>query len=464
MTSSDSRVVEELIAIVGPSHVLTDRDVIRTYETDWTTRFSGRAGAVVRPGSTAEASRVLALCFRERQAVVTQGGNTGLVGGATPSNGALVLSTQRLTQVGAVDTNTAQITVGAGVTLSTMQEVARAVGLDAPVDLGARATATIGGMVATNAGGTRVIRHGMMRAHVHGLEAVLADGTVVSRTGGLLKDNTGYDWPRLLAGSEGTLAVITEIRLGLTPRLAERTVVGVGWNTLDDAVHWVAALRRLGHLWSAEVVTARGCRMVADQLGLSIPDAFAAPYTVLVEIDGFDTALDDVGATLGSGELERAATEPSVAGPTQGQQAERLWQVRERHTEAINTLGPPVKLDVTIPLDRLDEFVSVLSNITDDAVIFGHIGDGNLHVNVPALGHLSRHDEALQIEGRVLRAVADLGGSISAEHGIGRAKRDLLHLSRSPAEIMMFHTLKHALDPRGILNPGCLLPAASDLG
>jgi FAD/FMN-containing dehydrogenase len=464
MISPGGRFFDELVAIVGSSHVLVDRDVIRTYETDWTTRFVGQALAVVRPGSTAAVSEVLTLCHREGQAVVTQGGNTGLVGGATPMDNALVLSTQRLTRLGAVDSVTAQITVGAGVTLSAVQEAARASGLDAPVDLGARSTATIGGMVATNAGGTRVVRHGMMRAHVHGLEAVLADGTVVSRIGGLLKDNTGYDWPRLLTGSEGTLAVITEVRLGLTPRMGERTVVVVGWNTLADAVCWVAALRQLGHLWSAEVVTASGCRFVAGQLGLSLPGVFTAPYALLVEIDGFAHAIDDVSATLSSGELELAVTEPFVAGPAEGQQGERLWQVRERHTEAINTLGPPVKLDVTLPLHRLDEFVSVLSNIRADAVIFGHVGDGNLHVNVPALGHPERQREAAAVEDQVLHAVAKLGGSISAEHGIGRAKRDLLHLSRSPAELVLFQSLKHALDPQGILNPGCLLPPPSDLG
>jgi FAD/FMN-containing dehydrogenase len=464
MVSSGSRLIEELVAIVGPTHVLIDRDVIRTYETDWTTRFVGRAISVVRPATTADVSAVLALCSRHGHAVVTQGGNTGLVGGATPMGDALVLSTQRLTDIGDIDTVAAQITVGAGVTLANVQTVARLVGLDAPVDLGARGTATIGGMVATNAGGTRVVRHGMMRAHVHGLEAVLADGTVISRMGGLLKDNTGYDWPRLLTGSEGTLAVITAVRLGLTPCLVERTVVAVGWQSLGDAGRWVAAMRRLGHLWAAEAVTARGCRMVADQLGVNLPDVFASPYTVLLEIDGVDHALDGVAATLSGGELNRAVTEPFVAGPAQGQQAERLWQIRERHTEAINTLGPPVKLDVTLPFSRLDEFVSVLSTIATDAVVFGHVGDGNLHVNVPGLGDPDRHNEAVAVEERVLRAVATLGGSISAEHGVGRAKREMLHLSRSPAELMMFQIIKRALDPRGILNPDCLLRSAGDLG
>jgi FAD/FMN-containing dehydrogenase len=399
----------------------------------------------------------MAVCHRHGQPVVPQGGNTGLVGGATAMGGELVVCTHRLTDVGVVDQRSAQVTVGAGVTLARLQEIARASGLDAPVDLGARGSATVGGMVATNAGGTRAVRFAMMRAHVHGVEAVLADGTIVSRLGGLIKDNTGYDWPRLLAGSEGTLAIISAVRIGLVSALSNRCVVAIGWSTLSDAVHLVAAMRDGGHLWAAEGVTNAGCAIVASRLSLPLAPVFASTYTSLLEVDGYEQCLSELERCEAMGLLSSATTDPVVVGPEQPHQAERLWEVRERHTEAINTLGAPVKLDVTIPLHALDEFVTEVASRCPEAIVFGHIGDGNLHVNIPGLGHPERADEAHLLERSILTLAADLGGSISAEHGIGRAKPEMLHLSRSPEEIGLFRAIKHALDPEGLLNPGCLL-------
>jgi FAD/FMN-containing dehydrogenase len=444
---------------VGEPHVLVDPDVTASYRTDWTGRWTGGCLAVVRPADTAETVAVVRLCASSGASMVPQGGNTGLVGGAVPTEGQVVLSTRRLDQLSEVDDLTGQITAGAGVTIATVQQAAERAGWQYPVDFGARDTATVGGTIATNAGGHHVIRHGMTRRHVLGIEAVLADGTVVSHLGGLLKDNTGVDLAGLLCGSEGTLGVVTAARLALVPRLDARAVAHLGFPDLEEAVAAIGPLRRnLAGLEAVEVMFTDGLRLVAGSLGAAPP--VDAPVVVLVEVaDRDDPSLRVAEALEGV-----VSTDAAVVATDPRQRAE-LWRWRDAHTESINRVGPnpPHKLDVTVPLAVLPRFVRDIRDLVPSVApgaqlwLFGHLGDGNLHVNVtgPDPG-----DDA--VDDAVLRLVARLGGSISAEHGIGRAKRRWLHLGRSPEEISAFRAIARALDPAGVMNPGVLLPDDAD--
>ena len=352
-----------------------------------------------------------------------------------------------------VDVVSAQATVGAGVTLSRLQQHVRAFGLDVGVDFAARDSCTIGGMVATNAGGERVLRYGTMRAQVLGVEAVLADGSVVSRLGGLPKDNTGYDVVSLLAGSEGTLGVITRLRLRLVPLLAGRAVALIAVDDTAAAVDVVRRLRdRLPSLEAAELFFADGLALVRQQAGLAPPFADDHPAYVLVECAQHRDPTDDLLAAL---ECEHVR-DATVASDPRGRHA--LWAYRESHTESISAAGVPVKLDVAVPLPVLAAAVAELPGTvaavapSARTILFGHVNEGNLHVNV-----LGAVDEGEAVSDAVLKLIASYGGSISAEHGVGRAKRDWLTLSRSPEEIAMMRSIKNALDPGGLLNPGVLL-------
>ena len=447
-------VLDDLRAVVGDEHLLVDPDLRRSYESDWTGRFSGEALAVVRPADTAQVAGVLLVCAQHGQAVVVQGGNTGLVGGSVPAGGEVLLSLSRLTEIGEIDAASAQVTVGAGATLAAVQAHARRHDLDVGVDLAARDSATIGGLVATNAGGIRVLRYGSMRAQVAGGEAVLADGTVISRLGGLVKDNTGYDLVSLLCGSEGTLGVLTRLRLLLVPRERARCVALLA---LPDAATAVAALPSLRaglpDLAAAELVLSPGLELVRAYNGSPAPFAQAHPAYLVLEcagaVDPTERLVDAVGAVEG-------LLDATVATDAAGQRA--LWAYREQHTEAISAAGVPVKLDVSVPVSRLPELVERLPDAVRRAadasrlIVFGHVNEGNLHVNV-----LDAEERADEVTDAVLRLVADLGGSISSEHGVGRAKVAWLGLSRSPAELTAMRAVKAALDPAGILNPGVLL-------
>ena len=445
---------QRLAEAVGDDHVLVDASLRASYETDWTRRFHGTARCVVRPATTAEVASVVQVCAAEGVAICLQGGNTGLVGGSVPVEGAVLLSTARLRDLGEVDPLSAQVTVGAGVTLAAMQKHVRAAGFDVGVDFAARESCTVGGMVATNAGGERVLRYGTMRAQVLGVEAVLADGSVVSRLGGLPKDNTGYDVVSLLAGSEGTLGVITRLRLRLVPLLAGRAVALIA---VDDTAAAVDVVRRLRHglpsLEAAELFFADGLALVREKAGLAAPFAEQHPAYVLVECAQHDDPTDDLLGALEECDVVRDAT---VASDQRGRHA--LWAYRESHTESINAAGVPVKLDVAVPLPSLAAAVAELPGAVAGVVasartiLFGHVNEGNLHVNV-----LGAVDDGEAVSDAVLKLVATYGGSISAEHGVGRAKREWLSLSRSPEEIAVMRSIKGALDPRGLLNPGVLL-------
>ncbi|MBA3803219.1 MAG: FAD-binding oxidoreductase [Acidimicrobiia bacterium] len=442
----------ELADVVGRAHVITDRDRLATFETDWTGRFQGTAAMVVRPGSTDEVSGVLTRCKAQGVGVVTQGGNTGLVGGGVPrpdGDAPVVLSTIRLDELGGVDCDAMQVTAGAGVTLAAWQAQARDAGLDAPVDFASRESATIGGAVATNAGGSRVVRFGTMRSQVVGIEAVLADGSVVGSLSGLAKETAGIHWPSLLAGSEGTLAVVAAARLRLVPWYRRTATALVAVDDIAAAVSLLAYVRaRLDSLDSIELVLPAAMALVAEHLGADVPVGDSGAY-VLVECAAHDDPVDELAAAI---ESSGAVLDAAVS--AEGPRRDHLVAFRDRITESIAAAGVPLKLDVAVPVSRLDELVRRATATVDELggrlIAFGHLAEGNLHLNVLGAG------DAEAITDTVLRTATELGGTISAEHGIGIAKAPWLGLVRSAADLAAARAVRDAFDPQRMLNAGVL--------
>ena len=459
MTSLDKSLLHEFESIVGASHALHEDELVASYSTDWTGRFQGSTPLVLRPGTTEEVAQILRVASDASVALVPQGGNTGLVGGSVPLQGEVVLSLLRLNVCEPVDVLAQQVTLGAGVTLAQAQNHVSPFNLAIGVDLAARDSCTIGGMIATNAGGINVVRYGPMRDQLLGVEAVTADGSSISHLEGLEKDNTGYHLPGLLAGSEGSLAVITKARLRLHPHLEERCSAMLAFKSVGDAVSATAQLRRsVPDLHAVEVIFREAMDLVSDYISTSIPVRSDGSAWLIVEAasssdptDQLAQAIDDLGDLV----LDVAVGHDSTS-------RAGLWQFREKITEAIATRGTPHKLDVTLPASELAEFVSRIPEIISEvdrratAVMFGHLGDGNVHVNVLGDDGLEPDNE---VESAVLGYVAQLGGSISAEHGIGTAKKEFLHLNRSGEEIAIFRAIKSSFDPKGILSPNTLIPA-----
>ena len=446
-----------LAGIVGDGHLLADADLRAGYEIDWTRRWSGQALAVVRPGTTDEMAGVLAACHAAGATVIPQGGNTGLVGGSVPravsSRPQVLVSLLRLREIEALDGGAGEVTVGAGATLASVQGAVRPRGWDVGVDLGARDSATIGGMVATNAGGIQAFRHGPMRAQLVGIEAVLADGSVVRRLPGMMKDNTGYHLPSLLAGSEGTLGIITRIRIRLVRRLPRRAVAVVALGDADEVAVAFADLRaRLPGLLAGELLFDDGMRLVLRHSGGEAPFREPHPAYLLAEVEGAEDPTDELAAAI---EAVPGVRDAVLASDAAGR--DRLWQLRERHTESVNAEGVPHKLDVAVPIGRLAAYAAevraAISAVAPEArtYLYGHVGDGNLHVNVlgPPPG-----DEA--VDDAVLRLAIAHGGTISAEHGIGIAKVGWLEADRGASDVAAMRAIKHALDPDDLMNPGVL--------
>lgn len=457
---------DRLWAAVGADHVLTDPDLISPHATDWGGRWGGPALAVVRPGSTDQVADVVKACADAGVPVIPQGGNTGLVAGGVPAQepGPLgppvIISTRRLNRLDPIDDVSGQVTVGSGVTLGDLHRYVSTRGWEYGVDLAARDSATIGGTVATNAGGIRVVAHGMTRAQVVGIEAVLPDGTVIEHLAGLPKDNTGYDLASLLTGSEGTLGVITAVRLKLHRPHAPSSVALIGVETYDEALELMRTAVRPGvTLLAAEVTDRTGVELAMRMAGLPWPLERTHPLTLLLEIadggegEGFDEGtLGSLDVTVGLDAAERA----------------RLWTYRELQGQvftayaAEHSAPPAHKLDISAPMRDLARCAALLKQRVEAYPgviafgVFGHLGDGNIHVEIAGP---AADDEAVDMI--VLGAVAEFGGSVSAEHGIGRAKSHHLHMSRSEAEIAAMRAIKSALDPQGIMNPGVLLPLES---
>lgn len=444
---------QALARVVGSGHVLTDPVLMEQYVVDWSRRWSGVARAVVRPASTTEVAQVLALCSRHGVPVVPQGGNTGLVGGSVPGGGGplpIVLSMRRLDALGDVDSLSGQVTVGAGATLGDVRRHVAAAGWYYGVDLAARDSATIGGTVATNAGGIHVVAFGMTRLQLVGIEAVLADGTVLSHLAGMLKDNTGYDLASLFCGSEGTLGVITAVRLRLHRPAGRTTVALIGCESYAEAIALMTSAVAPGvRLLAAEVTDEQGMRLAGEMAGTGWPLERRHPLVLLLELaDGGDASglvgVDDADVVVGLDAAEQA----------------RLWTYRELQGEVFSALGVSHKLDVSAPLPVLAQCCDELRAIVgaypgvDAFGVFGHLADGNIHVEI----HGPDPDD-LAVDLAVFECIARHGGSISAEHGVGRAKAGELHLCRSAAEIDAMRAIKSAWDPQGLMNPGVIFSA-----
>jgi FAD/FMN-containing dehydrogenase len=447
---------QALAAVVGGAHVLSDPDVASSYERDWTGRYGSRSRLVVRPRDSAQTAEVMVACARHRAAVVPQGGNTGLVGASVPRAGEVVLSLTRLNEIGEVDTTVGQVTVGAGATLAALQAAARRAGEDAALDFAARDSCTVGGVVACDAGGARALRHGTARSHVAGLEAVLADGSVISRLAGLTKDNAGYDLPSLLVGSEGTLGIITRVRWQLAPLLSARVAALVPLGSATQAAELLAALRNHApSLDSCDFFLDQGLQLVLDHQRRSSPLRARAPFYVLAECAARSDPTDELAGALALAGIEDAL----IADDTTSR--EGLWTLREGHTEAINAIGIPHKLDVGVPLSQLSRFLEEVPEAVSAAggertILFGHLGDGNVHVNV-----LGADPQDTTVDDAVLELVLDCGGTISAEHGVGIAKARWLERARGAAEVEAMWAIKRALDPEHLLNPGAVLAKPS---
>jgi FAD/FMN-containing dehydrogenase len=461
-----SALLHELRACVGGSHVLTDPALLEGYTRDWTGRYGGPALAVVRPGTAEEVAAVLSACVRFGRSVIPQGGNTGLVAGAVPpaavpegSDLPVVLSTRRLTRLDPVDPVSGQVTVGAGVTLGDLQRHAAAAGWEYGVDLAARDAATVGGTVATNAGGIHVVAYGMTRMQVTGVQAALPlpEPTIVDHLSGLAKDNTGYDLGGLLTGSEGTLAVITAVRLRLHRPLGHTSLLLVGVASYAEAMRLMhAAVAPGARVKSAEVIDRTGIEVAMELSGAAWPLAEDHAVTLLLEVaDGGD----------GSGFVAEEIGELDAVLAVEAADQRRLWAYRELQSEAYSTYaavrGLPAahKLDISVPMANL---ASCCDLITDRLAacegvqvfgVFGHLGDGNIHVEL-----VGPQDDDYRSDELVLGVVGEYGGSVSAEHGIGRVKVGWLPVSRSAAEIAVMRATKAAWDPHGILNPGVLFP------
>jgi FAD/FMN-containing dehydrogenase len=416
---------------------------------------------VVRPGATAEVAAVLAVCAAHGAAVIPQGGNTGLTGASVPRGAGpgterdqIVLSLTRLDEIGPVDRAAGQVAAGAGATLSALQAAARDAGADATLDFASRDSCTLGGIVACDAGGAQALRHGTARMHVAGLEAVLADGTVVSRMAGLSKDNAGYDLPALLIGAEGTLGIVTAVRWRLAAPAPSRVAALVALDSVAEAAALLAALRaHAPSLVSCDFFMDDGLELVLAHQRRSSPVRRRTPVYVLAECAAASDPTDELAGALAHAGVDDALIADDTASRA------GLWSLREGHAEAINAAGVPHKLDVGVPLHRLAEFLDRVGGVVAAggagrrAILFGHLGDGNVHVNV--LG-AAPDDES--VDDAVLELVLACGGTISAEHGIGVVKTRWLERARGAGEVAAMRAIKRALDPAGLLNPGAVLP------
>ena len=468
---SELTLLEQLTAIVGADHVLTGEADMAPHLADWRGRYRGAARCVVRPASTGEVSAVVRVCAQAGVAMVPQGGNTSLCGASIPDDGgaAVLINLSRMNKIRAIDPDNNTITVDAGCVLQAVQEAAFEAGRLFPLSLAAEGSCQIGGNLSTNAGGVQVLRYGNTRELTLGLEVVLASGEVWDGLRGLRKDNTGYDLKHLFVGAEGTLGIITGAVLKLFP-LPRATATA--WLAIDSPQR---AVQLLGELQAAFGAGLTACELVSDvALGLvlkHIPGAqaplSASPWYLLVELSGSgeEAALQEALEHFLEPAFEREAISDAVLAQSV-EQARRLWALRENIGEAQKIEGLSIKHDISVPISRIGEFVERTDAALQEAfpgiriVAFGHVGDGNLHYNQskPEAGENAAFIAVQpQVDLLVHDFVHQFGGSISAEHGIGQLKRGELLRYKSPLEMDMMRSVKRALDPQGLMNPGKVL-------
>ena len=461
-------------ALLGDRGLTRDADLVEPWLTDWRGRFTGRALALASPASTGEVAALVRLCAKHGVAIVPQGGNSGMSGGATPdaSGTQLILSLRRMNAIRPIDIAGRQVVAEAGVILETLHHAAEALGLRFPLSLGGKGSATVGGLVSTNAGGTQVLRHGSMRALVLGIEAVLPDGQVFNALTPLKKDNRGFDLKQLLIGSEGTLGIVTAATLRLVPAVAERAVIWAGLASIQQA------RELLLHCQASEGESLEGFEVMPGHCLESVvrflPDARQPlggkhAWHALIELDAghADAAsLRDRAEAMLSNAFDKGLIEDATIAASEAQ-AEALWLLREMVAPAERAAGPAVQHDVSVPLESVPGFVeAAVAEVEAQfpgtrAVAFGHLGDGNIHFHVIAPtgtdGPAWQDGDGKTISRFVHDIVARWHGSISAEHGIGQLKRDELRRLGDPVALHLMATVKAALDPLGIMNPGKLL-------
>ena len=461
-------ILGHLASLVGVPHVLSKPEDTAVYLTDWRGRYQGAALCVVRPGNTDEVAAVVRYCHDQRIAVVPQGGNTGLCGGATPIGGELVLSLTRLNRVRSIDAANNSICVEAGCSLQAVQDAAAAVDRLFPLSLAAEGSATIGGNLSTNAGGVQVLRYGNARELALGLEVVLPDGRIWNGLRSLRKDNTGYDLKHLFIGAEGTLGLITAATLKLFPRPTKQVLA---WVAIPDPAAAIALLGRLRSRVGDGVTAFELISRAALELVLRhIPNArnplpTALDWQLLIELSG---ARGDLDVAL-TGELEEAMEAGLIVDAVVAQsdaQSVALWALRENISEAQRIEGLSIKHDIAVPVSRIPEFIARADVALNRAfpeiriVCFGHVGDGNLHYNQSKTDAQDNKEfiaQTVQVNRVVHDIVNDMGGSISAEHGLGQLKREELRRYKTDIELELMASIKKTLDPLGIMNPGKLL-------
>ena len=455
--------LRELAAIVGDAHVLTDERDTAGYLTDWRKQYRGIAECVVRPASTREVAEVVTRCAREGVAIVPQGGNTGLSGGATPAGERrqTVLSLSRMNRIRHVDPLDDSLVAEAGCILANIQQAAEAAGRYFPVSLAAEGSCQVGGILSTNAGGVNVLRYGNARDQVLGLEVVLPDGRVWNGLRSLRKDNTGYDLKQLFIGAEGTLGIITAAVLKLRARPSASATAWIALETPARAVEFLGRLReRLGECVSAFELISRNCleAVIAHARDTQDPLGSAHPWYVLVELEDtttFESLHGRLEATLAESIEKGGVRDAAIA--ASHLQAAALWRIRESIPEAQFS---NVKHDVSVAVSRVPLLIERAQAALAAkfpgvrSYIFGHVGDGNLHYNIGDQSLVERRPEVNRI---VYDAVASLDGSISAEHGLGQLKREEIKRHKQALELEMMRALKRALDPNGLMNPGKVL-------
>jgi FAD/FMN-containing dehydrogenase len=452
-------IVEDIEDIVGRAGIISGSDVaLRPNASMW--QGSCPALAIVRPEDTRELSLVMKLCHERGQAVVPWGGLTGLVNGITCTSDDIAISLERMSAIESVDADAGTITVQAGAVLQQVQEAAVEAGWLFAVDLGARGSATIGGMISTNAGGNSVVRYGMMREQVLGLEAVLADGTVISAMNEMIKNNAGYDLKHLFIGSEGTLGIVTRAVLRLRPApLCTQTAL-VALDSFDKVSQ---LLRRLGvafegKLSAFEIMWRSHYRLLVDvarKHPAFLPTHY--PYYVLIESTGADAEREKQQFTDTLQALMESEVVAAAVIAQSGPQSDQLWRLRDDVETLVAHMSPSVVFDISLPIREMERYVDRVEREINERyptarfIALGHVGDGNIHLGVGPT------DDAHGVKTIVYERLRDIGGSISAEHGIGLDKKEFLSCSRNPAEIALMRQLKAALDPKNILNPGKVL-------
>ncbi len=461
-------IVARLKAAAGEKGFSEDPKEIAPHLEEWRSKYQGRSTLLLKPASTKDVAAILGICFETGTPIVPQGGNTGLVGGQIPFHGEVLLSLKWMNRIRGVDKDGMILTAEAGVVLAEAQAAATEAGLMFPLKLGSEGSCTIGGNIATNAGGNHVLRYGMMRSLVMGLEVVMADGRVLEMLRPLAKDNSGYDLKQIFIGSEGTLGVITAANLRLFPRPAETVVAFAAVPSPDAALKLLGHMqRRTGGLLSAfELIPRIAIELVSHHIPRARdPLAAPSPWYVLIEAAGSVAGLkDQVEAALGDAITQNLARDATLA--ANEAQARTLWHIRESISEAQKREGASIKHDISVPVASIPAFIEKATQAVAAKfpgarpVTFGHLGDGNLHFNFNAPpgqdeGFLAQWDE-MQLT--VHDIVKEFSGSISAEHGIGAMKRDLLPRYKSSEELDAMRLLKSSFDPKNILNPGKVIP------